>query len=69
MPENERPSEEDILNVKKALVAAGFLKSVSLSEEERARLTAELAKHGIEARRNWTIICSRAHWCLVIART
>jgi hypothetical protein len=69
MSENERPSEEDIDNIKKALVAAGFLKSINLSEEERARLTSELAKHGVDARRNWTIICSRAHWCLVIARS
>lgn len=68
MPEQERPSEADLQHIKQALVSAGFLKSTTLSEAEHARLTEELAKHGLHARRNWKIICSWSHWCIVIAR-
>ncbi len=65
------PTEVDIENIKKAIVAAGFLKAVSLSHEEEARLTKALAQHGIDVEpesRNWKFICNRSHWCLVVPK-
>ena len=71
MPEENKPTEADLENIKKALVAAGVLKATALSHEEEARITQELARHGIDVdleRRNWKLFCSLAHWCIVIPK-
>jgi hypothetical protein len=69
MAEEHVPTEADVENIKKAMVSAGILKATSLSHEEEARLTKALAQHGIDlAQRNWRLICSRSHWCLVIPK-
>lgn len=71
MPEEHAPSDSDLENIKKAIVAAGILKATSLSKDDEARITKALAQHGVDvdvASRNWKLICSRAHWCIVIAK-
>jgi|GraSoiStandDraft_4_1057263.scaffolds.fasta_scaffold144822_2 hypothetical protein len=69
MAQQKEPTDTDIANIKKSLVGAGILKAVSLSKADEAKLAEELARHGLDAqRRNWRLICSKAHWCLVIAK-
>lgn len=69
MAEHFEPSEEQIEGIKKAMVSAGFLKATSLSAEDHKKLEEALAKEGVSvAAKPYKIICSRAHWCLVIAR-
>ena len=69
MAEQHQPTDADIENIKRAIVGAGILKAVTLSKADEAKLTEELARHGLDAQqRNYRLICSRAHWCLVIAR-
>lgn len=71
MAQEHKVTEADVENIKKAIVAAGFLKATSLSQEDEAMLTKALAQHGIDVdpeRRNWKLICSTAHWCIVIPR-
>jgi hypothetical protein len=71
MPEEHAPSDSDLENIKNAIVAAGFLKATSLDKEDEARVTKALAQQGIDINpdtRNWKLICSRAHWCIVISK-
>ena len=71
MPEEHAPSDSDLENIKKAIVTAGFLKATSLDKEDEARVTKALAQHGVDIdplTRNWKLICSRAHWCIVISK-
>jgi hypothetical protein len=71
MPEEHVPSDQDIESIKKAIVSAGFLKATSLNKEDEARITKALAQQGIDINpdtRNWKLICSRAHWCIVISK-
>ena len=71
MAEEHTPTETDLENIKKAIVAAGILKAPSLSQEEEAKITRALAQHGVDVdveRRNWKLICSLAHWCIVIPK-
>jgi hypothetical protein len=71
MPEEHAPSDSDLENIKKAIVAAGILKATSLDKEDEARVTKALAQHGVDVdplTRNWKLICSRAHWCVVISK-
>ena len=59
----------DISNMKKALVGAGFLKATSLSTTQQAKLTRELARQGVDVKkRNTKLICSLAHYCIVIPK-
>jgi len=71
MPEEHKPTEADLENIKKAMVAAGVLKATSLTKEQEAHITKELARHGIDVdleRRNWKLVCSLSHWCIVIPK-
>jgi hypothetical protein len=71
MPEEHTPSDSDLENIKKAIVSAGILKAASLSKDDEARIAKALAQHGVDVdveSRNWKLICSRAHWCIVIAK-
>jgi hypothetical protein len=72
MAEEHKATEADIENIKKAIVSAGFLKAVSISHEEEARLTKALAEHGLDVEpesRNWKFICNLAHYCLIVPKT
>jgi hypothetical protein len=72
MPEDHLPTGSDLENIKRAIVSAGILKATSLSKEDEARITKALAQHGVDVdveTRNWKLICSRAHWCIVISKT
>jgi hypothetical protein len=69
MAEEHKPTDADLENIKKAMVAAGILKATTLSHEEEARITKSLAQHGIDVeQRNWKLVCSWAHWCIVIPK-
>jgi hypothetical protein len=60
----------DITNIKRALVGAGILKAIALSQADEAKVTEALARQGIDAKkRNVKVICSWSHWCLVIPKT
>jgi hypothetical protein len=70
MAEQHEATDADLENIKKAMVGAGILKAVTLSKADEAKLTEELARQGIDTRqRHVRLICSKAHWCLVIATT
>lgn len=70
MTEEKRPTDEQIEGIKKAMVAAGFLKATKISPADEAKITDALTKEGAHTElRNSKIICSWAHWCLVIPRT
>lgn len=67
--QEQEPTDAQIESIKKAMVSAGVLKSVSLSKADEEKIREALAREGIDTlARNWRIICSRAHWCLVIAK-
>jgi len=69
MAEEYKPTDADLENIKKAMVGAGILKATTLSQEEEAKLTKALAQQGIDVeRRNGKLVCSWAHWCLVIPK-
>lgn len=57
--------EPNVDHIKEALVSSGVLKSVSLSEAEHEKIKQALAAKGVSAVAA-SIICSRAHYCLVI---
>ena len=54
-------------NIKEALVSSGVLKSATLSEADREKIQKELAAKGVKAPAIF-IICSSAHYCVVIKR-
>jgi hypothetical protein len=57
--------EPNVDHIKEALVSSGVLKSASLSEAEQEKIKQALATKGVSAALA-SIICSRAHYCLVI---
>jgi hypothetical protein len=57
--------EPDINLIKEALVSSGVLKSASLSESDQEKIKQALAAKGV-ATPQTRLICSRAHYCLVI---
>ena len=68
-PEQKEPTAADIENVKAALVSAGVLKARSISDEDQAKIQDALRKHGADTElRNSKVICSTAHWCIVIPK-
>jgi hypothetical protein len=60
----EQPNVE---HIKEALVSSGVLKAATISEAEREKIQKALATKGVKAPEIF-IICSTAHYCIVIKR-
>jgi hypothetical protein len=57
--------EPNVEHIKEALVSSGVLKSANISEADQEKIRKALAAKGAPALRV-TIICSRAHYCIVV---
>ncbi len=67
MSEGKGAEHVDVEKIKAALVSAGVIKSVTLSEAEEERVREELARHNIDRfRLPFRIICHSAHYCIVV---
>jgi hypothetical protein len=58
------PTSQDIENMKKVLVSAGVLKSTSVTEAERTKVTEGLSKVVPVPHQ---FVCNSEHWCIVVA--
>jgi hypothetical protein len=56
--------QPNVENIKEALVTSGVLKSATVSEAEREKIQKALAAKGVKP--DIFIICSTAHYCIVI---
>jgi hypothetical protein len=57
------PTSQDIENMKKVLVSAGVLKSTSVTEAERTKVTEGLSKVVPVPQ---ILICNSQHYCIIV---
>ena len=67
MPEEKGPEHVDVEKIKAALVSAGVIKSVTLSEADEEKIREELARHHVDKfRLPFRIICHSGHYCIIV---
>ncbi|HEY6345988.1 MAG TPA: hypothetical protein VIY49_31255 [Bryobacteraceae bacterium] len=58
--------QPNVEHIKEALVSSGVLKATTISEAEREKIQKALAAKGVKP--DIFIICSTAHYCIIIKK-
>ena len=59
--------QPNVESIKEALVSSGILKATTISEADREKIQQALAAKGVKAGAGFIrVICSSAHFCLIV---